>query len=59
MRESVLHAILLELYKAYNSLDRSRCMDIPEVYGVGPRDLRLPCRYWDQIYMVARARGYY
>ena len=40
MREEVLHAIFLDLHKAYDTLDRSRCLDIMEVYGMGPRALR-------------------
>ena len=28
LREVLLHAILLELHKAYDALDRSRCLDI-------------------------------
>ena len=41
LREAVLHAIFLDLHKAYNALDRSRCMGILEGYGVGNKDLRL------------------
>ena len=46
MREEVLHIIFLDLYKAYDALDRSRCLEILEVYGLGPRSLHLLCRYW-------------
>ena len=28
LREAVLHAIFLDLHKAYDALDRSRCLDI-------------------------------
>ena len=41
LREAVFHAIFMELHKAYNALDRSRCMRILEGCGVGPRALRL------------------
>ena len=41
LREGVLHTIFLDLHKAYNALDRSRCLGILEGYGVGPRDLHL------------------
>ena len=40
-------------------MDRSRCLDILEVYGVGTRDLRLFRRYWEQLHMVARVGGHY
>ena len=49
MREAVLHTIFLELHKAYNSLDRSRYLEILEGYGVGIRALRLLHRYWERI----------
>ena len=39
MREEVLHATFLDFQKAYNALDRSRCMDILEGYDVGTRAL--------------------
>ena len=36
LREEVLYVIFLDLHKAYNALDRSRCLDILEGYGMGP-----------------------
>ena len=36
LREEVLYVIFLDLKKAYDALDRSRCLDILEFYGVGP-----------------------
>ena len=41
LREDFLHAIFLDLHKAYDALDRSRCLGILEGYGVGPRALHL------------------
>ena len=41
LREEVLHAIFLELNKAYGVLDRSRCLGILEGYVVGPRALQI------------------
>ena len=57
MREVVLHVIFLDLHKLYNALDKPRCLEILEGYGVGPRVLRLLRRYWAQLQMVARAGG--
>ena len=59
IREAVLHAIFLDLNKSYDALDRSRCLDILEGYGMGPRSLRLLRRYWEQLQMVVRVVGYY
>ena len=41
LREKVLYVIFLDLHKAYDALDRSRCLDIFEGYGVGHRARRL------------------
>ena len=46
MSEEALHVIFLDLHKSHDALDRSRCMDILEGYGVGYRALRLLHRYW-------------
>ena len=59
LRDAVLHAVFLDLHKAYDSLDRFRCLDILEVYDVGPRALRLLRSYWEWIKMVAQVGGYY
>ena len=51
--------IFLDLHKAYDALDRSRCLEILEGYGVVPRSCRLLRTYWGRLSMVARAGGYY
>ena len=51
--------IFLDLHKAYDALDRSRCIDILEGYGLGPQARRLLWAYWGKMTMVARAGGYY
>ena len=45
MREEVLYVIFLDLTKAYDALDRSRCLDILEGYGVGPGARKLLSNY--------------
>ena len=57
MREEVLYVIFLDLTKAYDALDRSRCLVILEGYGVGPSARRLLTTYWRRLTMVARAGG--
>ena len=57
MREEVLCTIFMNLHKAYDALDRYRCLDILEGYGIGPRALHLLRRYWERIQMMARAGG--
>ena len=34
--ESLLQ-VLIEVQKAYDSLDRGRCIEIPSGYGLGPK----------------------
>ena len=45
MREALLHEIFLDLHKEYDYLDRYRCPEFLEGYGVGPRALRILRRY--------------
>ena len=58
LREEVLYVIFLDLTKSYDALDRSRCLEILEGYGVGPNARRLLTNYWRGLTMVARAGGY-
>ena len=51
--------IFLDLTKSYDALDRSRCLEILEGYGVGPNARRLLMTYWRRLTMVARAGGCY
>ena len=51
--------IFLGLYKVYDALDRSRCLEILEGYGVGPQACRLLWKYWSRMRMVMKAEGYY
>ena len=41
--------IFLDLTKAYDALDRSRCLEILEGYGVGPNARRLLTTYWRRL----------
>ena len=36
LKEEALYVIFLDLHKEYDPLDRSRCLDILEGFGVGP-----------------------
>ena len=40
-------------------MDRSRCLEILEGYGVGSNSRKLLTTYWRRQTMVARAAGYY
>ena len=58
LREEVLYVIFLDLHKAYDALDRYRCLEFLEGCGVGPQSCRLLQTYWGRLTMVARAGGY-
>ena len=51
--------ISLDLHKAYDAVDRFRCLDILEGYGVGPQACWLLQTYWSRLTMVAGSGGYY
>ena len=57
IREELLFKIFLDLHKAYDALEQNRFLDILAAYGVGPWDLCLLRRYWDQLTMTAWAGG--
>ena len=54
LREEVLYVISLDRYKAYDTLDRSTCLDILEGYGVGPLSCRLLQTCWRRLVMISR-----
>ena len=51
--------LFLDLKKAFDSMDRERCIMILEGHGAGPRMIRLIRGYWRDAIMVCRAMGNY
>ena len=45
----VFHNIFVNLSKSYDALDMELCLDIMEVYGVGPRTIRILWTYWSRL----------
>ena len=59
-REQVpLYGIFLDIHKAFDAMDRGRCLQILEDAGVGPKALRLIRTFWDKVILVCRASGYH
>ena len=58
MGEEFMYAIVLDLHKVYDTLDRDRWLDILEGYSVGPLDCRILRAYWYRIGMMYCAGGY-
>ena len=54
-----LYQIYLDLRKAYDALDRGRCLEILAGYSVGPNLLCLQKKFWDDAKMVCRVGGNY
>ena len=57
LREEFLYVIFLDLHKAYGALDRSKCLEILEGYGVSPKARILLQTYWHLLTMVAQTGG--
>jgi hypothetical protein len=53
------YGVFLDLRKAFDAMDRERCILLLEGYETGPQMIRLVCRYWCNAIMVCRAAGYY
>ena len=53
------YGIFLDLRKAFDAMDRGRCLQILEGAGVGPKALRLIRTFWDKAILVCRASGYH
>ena len=59
MRETVLHAIFLDLCNAFDALDREHYLDILTVYKLEPRTISILQTYWFRLQMVAKVGGHY
>ena len=49
--------IFLDVKKAYNSLDQTRCMEILRVYGLGKNLQKFLERFWEGQMVVPRSGG--
>ena len=49
-----LYGVFIDLRKAYNAMDRGRCLEILKAYGVGPEMLRVIGFFWDHAVLVCR-----
>ena len=59
LEQHPLFVIFIDLKKAYDAMDRERCLEILVGYGVGPNILRLIMHFWDNAVLVCRASGRY
>ena len=59
IEQAPFYGIFLDLQKAYDSMDRDRCLHISKVYGVGPNTPWLIKYFWDEAVLVCQVSGYY
>ena len=59
LQQTPLFGVFIDLKKAYDAMDRERCIQILKGYGAGERAMRLICNFWDQASFVCRAQGRY
>ena len=59
IEQEALYGIFIDLRKAYDAMDRERCLEILAAYGVGPKMCRLIKHFWDTADLVCRAGGVY
>jgi hypothetical protein len=51
--------VFIDLKKAFDAMDRGRCLAILALHGVGPQMLRLIRNFWETATNVYRAKGNY
>jgi hypothetical protein len=51
--------VFIDLKKAFDVMDRGRCLTILALHGVGPQMLRLIRNFWETATKVCRAKGNY
>jgi len=59
IEQAPLYEIFIDLKKAFDAMDRERCLDILQAYGVGPKCLHLLRVFWETAVLVCRAVGRY
>ena len=59
LEQEALYSTFIDLRKAYDAMDRERCLLLLEGYGVGPMTLRLIKHFWDAAMLACRAVGKY
>ncbi len=59
LEQAPFYGVFLDLKKAFDSMDRERCLLILERYGVRPRMIRLIRNFWHNTVLVCQESGNY
>jgi hypothetical protein len=59
IRGTPLYQIFLDLSKAYDTLDRTRTLQLLQRYGMRERILQVLTNFWNSLKVIARQQGYY
>jgi hypothetical protein len=59
LERTPLFGIFIDLQKAFDAMDCSRCLEILALHGVGPKLLHLICNFWDLATNVCWEKGNY
>jgi hypothetical protein len=59
IEQAPFYGVFIDLKKAFNAMDRERCLLILEGRGAGPNMHRLIRHFWDKAMNVCRASGNY
>ena len=59
LEQHPFYGVFFDLKKAFDVMDRERCLLVLEGYGAGPNMQRLIRYFWDKAQMVCRASGNY
>ena len=59
LEQAPFFGVFIDLKKAFNAMDRGRCLAILTLHGAGPKMTRLIRSFWETATNVCRAKGNY
>ena len=59
IEQTPFYGVFIDLKKAFDAMDRERCLLLLEGHGAGPNMRRLIRHFWDEATNVCRALGNY
>jgi hypothetical protein len=55
----LFHQVFLDVSNAYDTLDRTRTLEILKQYGMGPNILQILKNFWEKLHVVPHQSGFY